>query len=387
MLVGLLRQHPLVCYDKNVPNLKGLEKVFKVLGNAERSQRVAIRLLPIVPASVRHDVAWRRVCSRPSDDPALNIHTCKGGEREAYRVFRTIFFDECERFLPMAHALPGAIVTDAFWEGMHEARQVARQALMTLPQAAPLAAIRTAADAAAAGSGLPATGTSAASDAAAWLCAEIPRSNLHLTLVPPPIAPLGRLAGGGSGRGGGGGGGGFGDGGGGGGGGGPNEHSGARAEAVRRLRRFAGQRVRIGLGQYHLFTARHPADAEGGGEGEGGEDNEDDEGGEPAAASAPPSSSRTGRAGRGGLVMPERQCGVWEVEGVHGLPEDAHYPPQRAIYHVTDTAALIGCAPREAGELLRALRSESWARSGRCPARKAAAARAAPPKSMRWCAS
>ena len=357
VLVGLLRQHPLVCYDKNVPNLKGLEKVFKVLGNAERSQRVAIRLLPIVPASVRHDVAWRRVCSRPSDDPALNIHTCKGGEREAYRVFRTIFFDECERFLPMAHALPGAIVTDAFWEGMHEARQVARQALMTLPQAAPLAAIRTAADAAAAGSGLPATGTSAASDAAAWLCAEIPRSNLHLTLVPPPIAPLGRLAGGGSGRGGGGGGGGFGDGGGGGGGGGPNEHSGARAEAVRRLRRFAGQRVRIGLGQYHLFTARHPADAEGGGEGEGGEDNEDDEGGEPAAASAPPSSSRTGRAGRGGLVMPERQCGVWEVEGVYGLPEDAHYPPQRAIYHVTDTAALIGCAPREAGELLRALRS------------------------------
>lgn len=55
--------------------------------------------------------------------------------------------------------------------------------------------------------------------------------------------------------------------------------------------------------------------------------------------------------------MPERQCGVWEVEGVYGLPEDAHYPPQRAIYHVTDTAALIGCAPREAGELLRALRS------------------------------
>ena len=60
--------------------------------------------------------------------------------------------------------------------------------------------------------------------------------------------------------------------------------------------------------------------------------------------------------GRGGLAVPERQVGFWEVGGVDGLPEEAHYAPQQEIYHVTDVASLIGCAPREAAELMRRLR-------------------------------
>ena len=170
-----------------------------------------------------------------------------------------------------------------------------------------------------------ADGGSAASEAAAWLCAEIPGSNLHLTLVPPPSAALG------------GGGGGGGAGGGGGGGRAADGPAAQRAAAVRRLRRFAGQHVRISLLRYHLLTTRVHLSPDG-------------------ATAVAGGGGGGGRSGRGGLVLPDRQCGFWEVGGVIGLPEDAHFPLQQAIYHVTDTASLIGCAAREAGELLRALR-------------------------------
>ena len=56
-------------------------------------------------------------------------------------------------------------------------------------------------------------------------------------------------------------------------------------------------------------------------------------------------------------MLPDRQSGFWEVGGVIGIPEDAHFPPQQAIYHVTDPASLIGCSAKESGELLRALRA------------------------------
>ena len=39
-----------------------------------------------------------------------------------------------------------------------------------------------------------------------------------------------------------------------------------------------------------------------------------------------------------------------------GLPDGLEYAPQAAAYHVTDTAALLGCAPREAMDVLRRLR-------------------------------
>ena len=113
-----------------------------------------------------------------------------------------------------------------------------------------------------------------------------------------------------------------------------------RAAAVRRLRRFAGQHVRISLLRYHLLTARADGTSDG----------------SAAAAGGPLGGSGGARSGRGGLALPNRQCGFWEVGGVIGLPEEAHFAPQQAVYHVTDTASLIGCAAREAGTLLQSLR-------------------------------
>ena len=51
---------------------------------------------------------------------------------------------------------------------------------------------------------------------------------------------------------------------------------------------------------------------------------------------------------RGGV----RKLAFWEVARVDGLPEMLHYAPQREVYHVTDTAALVGCAPRDARDIL-----------------------------------
>jgi len=51
----------------------------------------------------------------------------------------------------------------------------------------------------------------------------------------------------------------------------------------------------------------------------------------------------------------ERRAGLWEVGAVEGLAPD-EFEPQRELYHITDTAALVGVAPREVPELLTAAR-------------------------------
>ena len=145
----------------------------------------------------------------------------------------------------------------------------------------------------------------------AWLCAEIPRTRLHLTLVPPATA-FGRAA---------------------------REEAGGqeRAAAMRRLRPFASRRVTVSLLRYHVACVRAADDgANGGGSGRGGR-------------------------GRSGLPTPERQVGFWEVGALVGVPDELQYDPQRQAYHVTDTASLIGCAPREAHDVLRALRRRDLA--------------------------
>ena len=49
--------------------------------------------------------------------------------------------------------------------------------------------------------------------------------------------------------------------------------------------------------------------------------------------------------------------GFWEVGGaLPELPAEAQYGPQRAFYHVTDKASLVGCTAKAAFELLRAVR-------------------------------
>ena len=63
------------------------------------------------------------------------VHTVEGGESEAYRIFRTIFFTPCEQLRPLAAQLPGASVTDAFWRGLPATRAFAEQLLAGLSAA------------------------------------------------------------------------------------------------------------------------------------------------------------------------------------------------------------------------------------------------------------
>ncbi|KOO21502.1 RNA ligase [Chrysochromulina tobinii] len=198
VLASLLQKHELVGYDKNVPNADGLAKFFKVLGSVENEHRIAVRVIPVVPAYLDHDIAWARVGARTASHHALNIHTIAGGESEAYNVFKNIFFDACTAFQPQAAQLPGAIVSDAFW-------------------------------------------------------------------------------------------------------------------------------------RYILAKAK------------------------PFAADLPSARAGEKRSGPGSTT--ERRVAFWEVSAIDGLPAALQFKLQQEIYHVTDTASLVGCAPRDAAEVLRALRS------------------------------
>ena len=84
----------------------------------------------------------------------------------------------------------------------------------------------------------------------------------------------------------------------------------ARAQAARRLVPLRGQWARVALAHYQLAASRDGT----------------------------------------------RQVGFWEVRAVDGLPSEAHWAPQRAYYHVTDKASLVGCNAATAFEVLRALR-------------------------------
>ena len=290
-LAALLQKHARVGYDKNVPNADGLRKLIKVVAAAQRRGGWDVRLVVVVPDRIDHDLSWGRVRARAASDAALSVHI-DGGEREAYRIFRTVFYDACLAFRPAAAALPGAVTSAAFWESVDAAHALARQlAAPDILAAAPLLSeVEAALDGGGAAGGR--------GGAHCWASAELPRTRLHLTLVPPDHRPADRAA------------------------------AAARAAALRRLGEHAGRAVGVGVVRYHLATW---APTGGGGGGGGG-----------------------GKGGRrdGGA----RQCGLWEVSGVAGLPEDAHYAPQRPLYHITDLASLVGCAPRDAVAVVDRLR-------------------------------
>ena len=264
-LAALLREHQVVCYDKNVPNVEGLAKMLRVLGNFQRASRFRLRVRFVVPSRLEHDTAWARVRARPPDDIALNIHKVKGGEREAYRIFRTIFFDACESFLATALTLPGVVPTEAFWAGIPAAEALASQVLDELHTAPTLEEMQHGFEAVAAGG--PEVGN--------WVGASLPGTKLHVTLVPPKGAsnPSRDRA--------------------------IDERD--RFAAFRRLRARAGGMVRVHVLRYGLALWR------------------------------------------GG----ERRAGFWEVGAVEGLAPDDEFAPQREVYHITDTASLVGVAPRE----------------------------------------
>ena len=300
VLASLLQKHELVGYDKNVPNADGLAKFFKVLSSVENAHRIAVRVIPVVPAYLDHDVAWARVGARTASHHALNIHTSAGGESEAYNVFKNIFFDACTAFQPQAAQLPGAIVSDAFWVSLEATHALAAHVCEQVPLATPLATLRSfvegaAIDAAAGGSG-------GGGGGGAWACAEIPATKLHVTLVPP----AGALA----------------------------HERGAereRAAALRRLRPLANKGVCVHVQRYILAKAK------------------------PLAADLPSARAGEKRSGHGSTT--ERRVAFWEVSAIDGLPAALQFKLQQEIYHVTDTASLVGCAPRDAAEVLRALRS------------------------------
>ena len=274
-LAALLRTRPVVCYDKNVPNADGLAKMLRVLAAAKRQHGWPIlRVRLVVPTRLDHAAAWARVRGRTADDIALNVHTIQGGESAAYHVFRSVFYDECERFLPSAMQLPGAHGTDAFWRGLDGVPETARRLLAALPEAPTLEELqRHAADGGGGGGG----------GGGSWVGVELPGTKLHVTLVPPKAGVHEAAARGGE----------------------P-----ARAASLGQLRRHVGAAVSVSLLRYRLATWR------------------------------------------GG----ERRVGFWEVGTVRGLPEAAEHAPQRDIYHVTDVASLVQCAPRDAAALLAAVR-------------------------------
>ena len=312
-----LRRHAVVCHDKNVPNPEGLAKLVRTLTAVSRQQpaeqrsqqrsqpaeqrsRLQLRLLLVVPSRLEHDLAWARVLARPRTDTALNVHAVQGGTKEAYQIFRNIFFGPCLSLLPLAQRLPGALTSDAFWRGEAAAQQLAAQLMQTARDgaAAPLEAVAAAITAGgeAGGPGGDSAGAGGAGAVRAhWASLEFPGTKLHLTLVPPRLEepsspaeafstvppPVGDRG-----------------------------DDRARAQAARRLVPLRGQWARVALAHYHLAASRDGT----------------------------------------------KQVGFWEVCAVDGLPAEAQWAPQRAYYHVTDKASLVGCNAAAAFEVLRALR-------------------------------
>jgi hypothetical protein len=104
-----------------------------------------------------------------------------------------------------------------------------------------------------------------------------------------------------------------------------------RAAALRRLRPLANKGVCVHVQRYILAKAK--------------------------AFAADLPSARAGEKRSGPGSTTERRVAFWEVSAIDGLPAALQFKLQQEIYHVTDTASLVGCAPRDAAEVLRALRS------------------------------
>ena len=96
-----------VCYDKNIPNVDGLRKLFRVLERLTFTQGFHFRLRVIVPLRLEPGIAWERVRKRTAEDIALNVHSVAGGEAETYRIFSDIFAAPCQFFLPIAQRIRG----------------------------------------------------------------------------------------------------------------------------------------------------------------------------------------------------------------------------------------------------------------------------------------
>ncbi|KAL1500123.1 hypothetical protein AB1Y20_012796 [Prymnesium parvum] len=229
-LEKLVRQHAVVGYDKNVPDTAGMAKLLRVLGRIEKTAKCSIHVRLVVPTRLEHEVAWARVKARPAEHISLNVHTVDGGEDEAYRIFRKIFFDNCERFLPTALAMPGAIQTDAFWTGLSEVEAVAKQVLDEIPMAPALRELAECLEqqpsrrpSSPGSPSSPSSPSRGKGTFGSWVGADMPGTKLHVTLVPPKTDS-------------------------------PNDR--ARLDAFKRLRAYAGTLTHVHVTKYVFASGK-----------------------------------------------------------------------------------------------------------------------------------
>ena len=209
----------------------GLRKLIKVVAAAQRRGGWDVRLVVVVPDRIDHDLSWGAARAR-----GVRTRRAVGSHRRrrarGVTDLRSVFYDACLA-RPAAAALPGAVTSAAFWESVDAAHALARQlAAPDLPRRRRCSQRSRRRSTAAAPPAARAAPTAAA--------AELPRTRLHLTLVPPDHRPADRAA------------------------------AAARAAALRRLGEHAGRAVGVGVVRYHLDVGAHRRGGGGGGGGKGG---------------------------------------------------------------------------------------------------------------------
>jgi len=292
-----VRAKAVVCYDKNIPNAQGVQKLSRVLGKL--LGQFDVRVVLVAPerlGDVECDRCWERVRARGVEeqkDRALTTHI-DGGEAKAWSIFKDCFFDSCIEFLPALQASGIALHTDIFW-GAPEGGDgsAASRAFISAQRWAEFVADPSKV---VPGFSVPVfdlpfqDDRDARHSPGAWASAEVAGTAFHVTLVPPanPRALT-------------------------------HEAGSDRESVLVAVRGLRGQKLRVELVGYCQATT---------------------------GTDVP-------------FCAGNRQdsIGLWEVGRIEGLPAEAELSEQRDIYHVTDLAALTQSRrPKAAAELLRALR-------------------------------
>lgn len=218
-VVRALKTHQVVCYDKNVPAVTGMQKLQRVFSKAAKDYDLRFALVaPDILDETRMQTCWRRITARaPSDDKnVLTVHSL--GEAKAWSVFKDNFFASCEDYLPCLLSSTAVAPTGLFWD--ESGGEAAVEDLVDRLGWKAFVAddVR-----------LPSTSIclhelpcDAQKPAGSWASAEVPGTTLHMTLVPPPAR-------------------------------GANEEAAAvRGAVLKELGRMQGRRLRLELSGYHL---------------------------------------------------------------------------------------------------------------------------------------
>jgi len=295
-----------VGYDKNIPAMDGLRRLATLL--QPHTARYDVRVLAIVPERLDHDAFWNRVQAR---DAKTHIGLAIGeklSQKEAYKIFRSFFFEQCEDFLPVALHAPGAVVSDIFVRKLEKTSgnpllplaQEVREDIMDFSAGCSFEEIMEWMDnqEEPSNESAPGQNQAVAPEKGNWCCADVEgHKNLHVTLVPPSDTK------------------------------GPKD--GQRKSALRALQTVAGRTVQIRASKYHraiLTDEKEP--------------------------------SRKRRRD-GSMSDHSKRIGFWEVDTVEGLPEGLDLGVQKSILHITDRASLTkGVRAKYAGEVMRQIKKQ-----------------------------